>query len=154
MNNSFGVILYLCLAISILLSNKSSFKIVFSLLGSIFIFVFLKSNEYQFTQYYLMVVSLLHFVALVYVKVSQTGKIRVTPSQRNKYSNNLMPIISIILVSIFTLIIVGGVDDEMLKQKIKLTANSSVNFLNYPDIQFVLVSTIFVLVIYCAKRLR
>lgn len=154
MNNSFGVIVYLLFAISILIANKSSFKIIFSLLCSLSIFVFLKVNEYNYAHYYLVFITLLHFIALIYVKFSQTGKVRVSITQRNSYSNNIMPILSIILVSIFTLIIIAGVDDEMLSGKIKLIETSSYDLLVQSDIRFVMMSSLFILIVYCSKRLR
>ncbi|WP_127715411.1 hypothetical protein [Halobacteriovorax sp. HLS] len=154
MSNNLGVIVFLIFSISILLSNKSSFKIIFSLMCSLSIFVFLKINEYPFAHYYLVITSLLHFVTLVYVKVSQTGKIRVATTQRNKYSNNLMPVLSIILVSIFTLIIIAGVDDEMLNGTVKLIETNRFNLLALDDIRFAMMSSIFILILYCSKRLR
>jgi len=88
------------------------------------------------------------------VKFSQTGGVRVLASNRNNYSNSLIPVLGILVSSIFILILLGNINDEFLNQNINQIKIKSINLFNTQDIQFASIATILILIIFTIHRVK
>lgn len=147
-----GVLVFLFLAISVIVSNKSSFKLIFSFLTTIGIYVFLSNINYNYEDIFLAFSSLLHFLIIIYVKFSQTGKVRVVPTPRNRYSNNIAPIVSLVLSSLLILVILESISDDMLIENLTPVSRITQNFLLDGNIAFVIVSSLLMIIIHISRK--
>lgn len=148
------VVVYFISNLAMVISNKSNFKVLFSFFTSFIVFTFLNNLEYQFASYYLSFVTLMNFISLGYVKFSQTGKVRVLPSNRNRLTNNLIPVLSVLVSSLLVILLLNSVSDEILELDILTLSEGSENYFNSMDISFISLITIPILLIYLSKRVR
>ncbi|PIK14364.1 MAG: hypothetical protein CES88_08435 [Halobacteriovorax sp. JY17] len=148
------VIVFIIANFSMIISNKSNFKILFSFLVSLIVFIFLNNLKYEYADLYLNFITLMNFMALSYVKFSQTGRIRVLPSKRNNKTNNMMPIVSSLVSTLLVLILLNGVSDEILERDILSLRETSQDYFHDVNIMFVAGISFTVLFIFLMKRVR
>ncbi len=148
------VIIFIIANFAMIISNKSNFKILFSFLVSLIVFIFLNNLKYEYADLYLNFITLMNFMALSYVKFSQTGRIRVLPSGRNNRTNNMMPIVSSLVSTLLVLILLNGVSDEILERDILSLRETSQNYFHDVNTMFVAGISFTVLFIFLIKRVR
>jgi len=147
-------ITFLICNIIMLISIKSNFKLLFSFICSLIIYVVLNLNNYAYSHLYFSIVLLMYFIILSYVKFSQTGRVRVLASNRNVYSNNLIPVVAILTSSIFILLLLENINDEILNEGIDKTILNTVDVFNFQEIQFASVVSILILIIFTINRVK
>jgi hypothetical protein len=138
--------------IGMLISNKSSFKIIFNLLSFVVIYLFFELNNYPYSKQFLAFAAMILMLIICFVKFSQTGKLRVYPTNRNRRSQNLSPLVSLIATSLFVLIVIAGISDEMLKSEITAHTSMTLNYLDSNNIKFVGVYSLFLLILVACKK--
>lgn len=148
------VIVFFIANIGIVISNKSNFKILFSFLTSLIVFIFLNNIKYEYSDLYLTFVTFMNFIALGYVKFSQTGRVRVLPSSRNHMTNNFIPIISVLISTLVVVILLNNVSDEILERSILSMKEDTFNYFQDFNIMFVTGISITILFLYIVKRVR
>ncbi|WP_417337052.1 hypothetical protein [Halobacteriovorax marinus] len=148
------VVVYFIVNIAMVISNKSNFKVLFSFSTSLIIFIFLNNLNYEYADIYLTFVTLMNFIALSYVKFSQTGLVRVLPSNRNKSINNMIPIVSVFVASVMVIILLNNVSDEILEKNILLIGEMTQNYFSDFNLVFMSASATLVSIIYLIRRVR
>ncbi|GEM_PF-3807469 len=148
------VLAFIVANIAMVISNKSSFKILFSFLTSLIVFIFLNNIKYEYSDLYITFVIFMNFIFLGYVKFSQTGRVRVLPSSRNRMTNNLIPIVSTLISTLVVVILLNNVSDEILERDILSMKESAFNYFQDFNIMFVTGVTITILFFYIVKRVK
>ncbi|WP_372655232.1 hypothetical protein [Halobacteriovorax sp.] len=148
------VVVFFIANVAMVISNKSNFKILFSFLTSLIVFIFLNNIKYEYSDLYLTFVVFMNFIALGYVKFSQTGKVRVLPSTRNRMTNNFIPIVSVLISTLIVVILLNNVSDEILERDIFSTRENIFDYFQDFNIMFVTGITITILFLYIVKRVK
>mgnify|MGYP000383275581 CR=1 FL=1 len=148
------VVVFILSNVAMIASNKSSFKILFSFLVSMIVFIFLRNLNYEYSGLYLTFITLMNFISLSYAKYSQTGRSRVLPSIRNRRTNNLFPIVSVLIATLLVLILLNGVSDEILERDILALRENALNYFQDVNIMFVAGASITILFLFLIKRVR
>ena len=148
------VFVFIISNIAMIASNKSNFKILFSFLVSMIVFIFLRNLNYEYSGLYLTFITLMNFISLSYVKYSQTGRSRVLPSRRNNRTNNLIPIVSALTSTLIVLILLNGVSDEILERDILSLRENTLNYFQDVNIMFISGMSISILFLFLIKRVR
>jgi hypothetical protein len=116
------------------------------------IYIFLSNINYTHTNVFLSFSALIHLVLISYIKFSQTGKVRVQPTQRNAYFNNVAPVVSIILASLLVLIILEAIPDDLLISSITIIKKTTANILIDGNVAFTLSSALLILIITVTRK--
>ena len=147
-----SILIFLCLSIAVIISSKSAFKLIFSFLMSLGVYIFLINTDYLYSNIFLTFSSLLHLLIIIYVKFSQTGKVRVNPTARNIYSNNISSIVSIILSSLLVLTLIRDIPDDLLIGPLTPSSKLTMNLFLDNNVSFVLVASILMIVIHVSRN--
>lgn len=148
------ITLYLVATIGMLVSNKSTFKILFSFLSLLVVYVFFEFNGFSYSREFLTVTTMMLFLITVYIKFSQTGKVRVLPSERNFHTNNIAPIVGIITISLFILVLLSGIADNMLIKELSPIVSLRTNLIDNSNVKFIAIYSVFLLIVTICKKVK